>query len=42
MLVITEDCAYLEPIGDFNIELGNTLDSIVEDLNSLRWLEVCL
>lgn len=42
MLAIIEDCAYLEPIGDFDIELGDTLDPVVEDLNSLRWLEVCL
>ena len=34
--------SYLQPICDFDIKLRDALHAVVEGVDSLRWLEVCL
>ncbi len=34
--------SYLKPVGDFVVYLANALDSVIEDLRRLIWLEMWL
>jgi hypothetical protein len=31
--------SYLNPIGDFDVDLANALYPVVQDVNSLSWLK---